>query len=163
MTRFITTTFTFIIAVTASGQNNLIGIGPNFNNGYDFRNKSVTSGVALNGFVGIFNFGFDYRHSFDNNPKTNEFMIFGGLGYRNIIQLQYGKSTINSAIIRLRTDWNLDELGRSKPERHVGDNVFTDFINVSVFADKFVDSGYHDWIFGVGIGYNIRMTGHGLF
>lgn len=163
MTRLTTTIFIFIITQTAFGQNNAIGIGPNFNNGYDIQNKSVTSGVSLNAFIEILNFSFDYRHSFDNNPKTNEFIIFGGLGYRNIVQLQYGKSTINSGIIRLRTDWNLDELGLSRPGEHLGDYVFTDFVNVSVFADKFVNSGYHNWIFGIGIGYNIRMTGHGLF
>lgn len=159
MRLFFIITFVLLLCNKTNCQD-FTSFGLNIPTGYDLKNNRFNSGITFNSYVWYLNFSLDYKINSKINPdKNNDFLIFGGLGYYNYYQLQFGQSSSKITYIRQRTDWTLSELGFVLKNRKDWDYNPLNSITLSAFIDKTFNDSRQNWIVGVGIGYCIRVTG----
>ena len=117
---------------------------------YDFKNEINNFGIDANCYIVWLNIGAEYKYGNYTNQNKNSINGFIGIGLMNYIQLQYGYSTNKYSIIRLRTEWNLGDLGVYSDKLE-----FVDRISFKFNIDKTINRDKADWFASVGIGYSI--------
>lgn len=144
--------FFFILRPSFGHGEDLVRLSVHAPYSYDLKNNKSSYGVDIN-FTALFlNAGINYKNS-NNVIKNNVLDGFLGIGFYNIIQLQFGYSTNYYGLIRLRTEWRLSDFGFIF-------NKKLDFLeNFSIKAnlDRSLFNDEYDWFYSVGIGYSFNI------
>jgi hypothetical protein len=114
---------------------------------YNFNQKSVGSGIGVNGILIVFNGAIEYRHWFSPSFEPSKFDAYIGVGLGPLLQYQ---RSIFSSSYRIRSDliWLTDNAPLFSIKDQRG-------LVVSIFAEKFPDTPEKLWVGGIAIGITI--------
>lgn len=124
---------------------------PNYSN--DVKNKTDNFGLDINFTALYLNAGTEYKYGKYDIQNNNDFSGFIGVGYFSALQLQFGYSTNDYGILRLKTEWRLCDLGiilNSKID-------FLENITIKANLDKTLFTDKNNWFYSFGIGYSFNV------